>query len=137
MARVAVRLAMTGDKAMRQKLERVAGDQGMRKQARAAASEVWGSKVPEMQARTPIKTGKLRASEHMKVAVSSKKEDIRLTLIAGGPTAPYARFVHDNLTNNHPRGGEAQFMLKTLLEAARTAAADIGAKIDLKQAAGA
>ena len=131
MARVAVKFAMEGDKAMRQKLERLASDRGARKELRGAAKEVWESKVPEMQERTPIKTGRLRRSERMRVMVSSKKEDVRLTLLAGGPDAPYAPRVHETHKTM------SKFMEKTLLEAARTAAADIGAKIDLKRAAGA
>jgi len=131
MARVAVRSAMTGDKEMLRKLTKVAGDQGMRKQARQAVTEVGQSKVEVMKTRTPVKTGRLLRSERIKVLVSPKKEDIRLALIAGGPDALHARKVHET----HPT--HAKFMERTLHEAASTIAAEIGAKIDLKQAAGA
>ncbi len=131
MARVAVKVQMTGDKAMLRKLEHLAGDKGMRKQARAAAIEIWESKLPIMQERTPFKTGKLRRSEKMRVMVSSKKEDIRLSLIAGGVGVEYARRVHETHKT------KSKFMESVLLESASTAGRDIAAKIDLKAAAGA
>jgi hypothetical protein len=100
----------------------------MRKQAREATKSVAESRVPVMQARTPRKTGKLQQSERVKVMVSSKKEEIRIALIAGGPDVLYARKVHAT----HKE--QPLFLEKTLLELANTAAAEIGAKIDLKKA---
>ena len=126
MARVKAQLV--GDKEMLAKLKRVAGDQGMRKEARRAASVVWEKRVPIMQERTPEKTGRLKRSERMRVMVSSKKEDIRLTLIAGGPLAPYAAIVHET----HPTKGK--FMESVIREAVPTAAAELSVEIDLGQA---
>lgn len=131
MARAAVKAQLTGDKQMLRKLERIAGDQGMRKEARKAASEVWGKRVPIMQARTPEKTGRLKRSERMRVMVSSKKEDIRLTLIAGGPLAPYAAIVHEKHKT------QSKFMESVVREAVPTAAREIAIAIDLRRTAGA
>jgi hypothetical protein len=122
---------MTGDKEMLAKLERLAGDQGMRKQARAAAITVWEARVPIMQERTPVRTGKLMRSERMRVMVSPKREDIRLSLIAGGPDVPYARRVHETHKT------KSKFMESVLMEAVPTVGGEIAAKIDLKDAAGA
>jgi len=135
MARVtpAFHMAMTGDKEMKKKLERVAGDQGMRKEARTATIEVGGELLDRMKARTPVKTGKLQRSERLLVMVSPKKEDIRLSLIAGGgpENVLYARKVHETHKTH------SKFMESVIFEAAPTAGQQIAAKIDLQRAAGA
>ncbi|MBN2204305.1 MAG: HK97 gp10 family phage protein [Thermoleophilia bacterium] len=128
MARVAVKTQMAGDREMVRRLERVAGDKGMRKVARRALLEYGEELVPVMQARTPRKTGRLQRSERVKAMVSGKKEDLRITLLAGGPDVPYAARVHATHKT------QSNFMLSTLTEAAGRAAAAIGAKIDLREA---
>lgn len=125
-----LKVTMTGDKAMKRKLEQVAGEQGMRKEARGALKAVGEPLVPKMVARTPRKTGKLQDSERLRVMVSGKKEDLRVTLIAGGPDAPYARKVHET----HPT--QSKFMEITVNEAAPTMAGDLAREIDLRRAAG-
>jgi len=125
MARVAFKASFTGDKEMKAKLMAVAGDKGMRKYARVAALEVGGVILERMKAETPVKSGKLVDSEVMKVMVSSKKEDIRITLTAGGPDVPYARVVHETHKT------KSKFMERPLLAAAPTAGRDIAEKIDL------
>ena len=131
MARVAFKASFTGDKEMKAKLRAVAGDKGMRKEARGAALEVGGVILQAMKAETPVDTGKLRDSERIKVMVSSKKEDIRITLIAGGAGILYAGVVHETHKT------KSKFMERPLLAAAPTAGRDIAAKIDLKRAASA
>ena len=64
----------------------------------------------------------------MRVMVSSKKEDIRLALLAGRGLL-YARKVHE--THKTKSG----FMRSVLLEAAASVAGEIGAEIDLRAAA--
>ena len=130
MARVAVRATLSGDKEMKRKLENIAGDKGMRKVARAATLEVGGEMVMRMKERTPVKKGHLRDSERILVMVSSKKEDIRISLVAGGPDVLYAAKVHET----HPT--KSKFMESVILETAPTAGQDIAARIDLRQAAG-
>jgi hypothetical protein len=125
MAGVKVRVAMEGDKELLKKLENLAGDKGARKQLRAATVEVAESKVPGMVEHTPRKTGKLQGSERVKVMVSPKRQEIRIALVAGGPDVPYAYRVHETHKT------KSKFVEKTLLEAAQTAAAEIGARIDL------
>jgi len=129
-ARVAVRATLSGDKEMKRKLENIAGDKGMRKVARAATLEVGGEMVMRMKERTPVKKGHLRDSERILVMVSSKKEDIRISLVAGGPDVLYAAKVHET----HPT--KSKFMESVILETAPTAGQDIAARIDLRQAAG-
>lgn len=123
----AIKFALEGDRAMKRRLQAAAGDAGMRKVARAALLEVGDALVQKMQAETPVKKGKLRASEGRRALVSGKKEDLRITLFAGGPTAPYARIVHERHKT------KSKFMERVILEAVPTAAADIAAKIDLRR----
>jgi bacteriophage HK97-gp10 putative tail-component len=128
MAGVAVRATLTGDKEMKRKLEHLTSEKGLRKEARKATVEVGGEKVLLMKARTPVKTGKLRDSERLLVMVSAKKEDIRISLIAGGPDVLYARKVHEEHKTH------SKFMESVILEAAGTAGQEIAAKIDLARA---
>lgn len=122
-----VRATLEGDKELKKRLEKIAGDQGMRKLARKAAKKVWGKRVPMMQARTPEKTGRLKRSERMRVMVSSKKEDIRFTLVAGGPLAPYAAIVHEG------HATQAKFMESVVMEARRTVARELATEIDVER----
>lgn len=125
------RFAMTGDKQMLARLERLAGDKGMRKELRKATVEVGETKIPIVQERTPVDKGNLVRSVRLRVMVSPKKEDIRISIVAGGPTAPYAARVHETHKT------KSKFIESVILEAVPTAAADIGARIDLRAAAGA
>ena len=122
---------MDGDKVMKRRLEKLAGDAGFRKEARKGSADVWGKRVPIMQARTPEKTGKLKRSERMKIMVSSKKEDIRLALIAGGPDVLYARKVHATHKTH------SNFMRSVLFESAGSVGREIAQAIDLRRAASA
>jgi HK97 gp10 family phage protein len=133
MARVAVKASLTGDKEMLRKLERVAGDKGMRKEARAALTEVAGPMLEQMKARTPVKTGALQRSERIRVMVSSKKEDLRISLLAGGgpENVRYAPRVHETHKT------KSKFMESVILEHRPTLASELASKIDLKRAAGA
>jgi hypothetical protein len=120
---------MTGDKALLGKLTKLASDKGIRKQARAATLDYAEDQVEYMKEDTPFKTGKLRNSERAKVAVSPKKEDIRIALIAGGPEAPYAAKI------NATHKTQGQFMEKRIAAMSGTAAAEIAKGIDLEVAA--
>ena len=133
MARVAFRASLTGDKEMKAKLKAIAGDKGMRKEARGAALEVAEVILVKMQAETPVDSGKLRKSERIRVMVSPKREDIRISLLAGGADfgVVYAWIVHETHKT------KSKFMERPLLAAAPTAGRDIAEKIDLRRAAGA
>ena len=126
-----IRMSLEGDRAMRRKLERVAADQGLRKVARKATLEVGEDKVliPSRE-RAPEKTGRLKRSGRVKVMVSSKKDDIRISILFGGPLAPYARIVHEK----HPT--KSKFLESVMLEAVRTLPRELAQRIDLRQAAG-
>jgi hypothetical protein len=136
MAKIDIRAGMEGDEQLLERLRHLAGDQGMRKQARQAALGFAREEcLPLMVERTPKKTGELRRSETVKVRVSSKKEDIGVTLVAGGANAPYARIVHENLKARH-KVGRAKFMESVILEKRSSAAQGIGSRISLPEAVG-
>jgi hypothetical protein len=121
---------MEGDKEMKAKLERIAGDAGMRKQVRQAALG-YGTEemLPKVKERTPVKSGKLLGTETCKVRVSSKKEDIGIAIIAGGAEAPYARIVHETHKT------KSKFIESVILESASTALEGIAKRLDLEKAA--
>jgi hypothetical protein len=136
MAKIDIRAGMEGDKELIRKLEHLAGDQGMRKQARAAALAFAREEcLPLMVERTPKKTGKLRSTETVKVRISSKKEDIGVTLVAGGAQAPYARIVHEDLRARH-KVGRSKYMESVILEKRSSAAQGIGSRLNLEEAVG-
>jgi hypothetical protein len=134
MARVAFKASMGGEKEMRAKLRQIAGDQGMRKEARRAMSAVAPDHVEIMRGYTPEKTGRLKRSERFRVMVSQKKEDLRISFLAGGAeyNILYAHKVHEDLAAKHPKGGQAKFMERMMAEAAQTIAAEIGAELKLE-----
>lgn len=69
--------------------------------------------MTEAKRRTPVLTGALRASGH----VTGPEGDAQVvTLAFGGPAAPYAVFVHENLAARHVTG-EAKFLERPVLEA--------------------
>jgi hypothetical protein len=129
-----VMMTMTGQKEMLAKLKMVASDKGMRKQARKALKEVSVPMLEEMKSRTPVKTGRLKRSERTWVMVSQKKEDMRISFLAGGPGIPYARREHEDTTLKHEKGGQAKFIESVMLERAGTLAHDIASIIDLAAA---
>lgn len=79
--------------------------------SRALAERV----MADAKRRTPVRTGTLRNSGHVKEANASGFE-----LVYGGPAAPYALYVHENLKARH-RVGEAKFLEKAMAQAERFA----------------
>lgn len=65
--------------------------------------------------RTPVRTGALRASSFVELPVILGRT-ITVTMGAGGPSAPYATFVHE-MVQLHHTVGEAKFLEKSIREA--------------------
>lgn len=122
----AVKVSLQGDKEMKARLVNLIREAP--KELRKAMLVVATQKLEEIKARTPMKSGKLRGSERVKLLVSGKKEDLRVTILAGGPDAPYARIVHEV----HPT--QKKFFESVILEAVPTIGAEIGSQFDLKRA---
>jgi hypothetical protein len=78
--------------------------------------------------RTPVDTGALRASGH--VQPTRVEAGGRLVSVGGfgGPAAPYAVVVHEDLTARHPVG-QAKFYETSVLEAQRDMAERLAAHI--------
>jgi hypothetical protein len=71
--------------------------------------------LTEMRRRTPVEFGPLRAS--LSVTVERKGSTITAEFGAGGPSAPYAIYVHER-TELHHKIGEAKFIERPLKESA-------------------
>ncbi len=123
-----IKVSLEGGREMQRRLELLAGDNGMRKQLRAATKEVGDETLAVTQQRVPVKSGALKDSGKVRVMVSQKKEDIRIAICYGGPDVPYARAVHEL----HPT--QSKFLESAILEAVRTIGPDIVKKIDLQAA---
>jgi predicted GTPase len=72
--------------------------------------------MTEAKRRTPVLTGVLRASGHVQPVKRSGRE-ISVVLAFGGPAAPYAVYVHENLEAFH-KNGQAKFLESVILESA-------------------
>lgn len=72
--------------------------------------------LAECVERTPLEYGNLRASEHVE-GPAQEGNTIVTKIVAGGPSAPYAIYVHEDLEAFHPIG-DAKFIESTLNESA-------------------
>lgn len=70
--------------------------------------------LKEVIKRTPVDKGSLRASEHVEGPTRQGKTTYT-KIVAGGPSAPYAIYVHENLTAHHTVG-QAKFIESVILE---------------------
>jgi len=80
---------------------------------------------------TPVDTGALRAS----IFVENPKREgrkVSVAIVAGGPSAPYALIVHEDLEAHHPHG-EAKFIERPLRASAPHMGTRIAKRIDLNQ----
>lgn len=89
--------------------------QGMAAKFAAAAKAELEIEMTEAKRRTPVDTGNLRASGTVTEQWSGREYTI--TLSFGGPAAPYALQVHENLEAFH-KSGQAKFLESVLLESA-------------------
>lgn len=78
--------------------------------------------MTEAKERTPVLTGALRASGH----VDQTDKGVRLEF--GGPSAPYAVYVHENLEAYHSNG-QAKFLESAVLDALPTFHDNVAARM--------
>jgi hypothetical protein len=88
----------------------------------------------EAMRRCPIDTGALRAS-HETTRPAIKDGDISVAIRCGGPSAPYALIVHEDLEADHPVG-EAKWLERTLRESAPHMGARIAKRFDANRLLG-
>ena len=114
---------------LRRRLERLST--GTLQEGAQALYEVAMAKLPEIRRRTPVKTGALRASE---VVLRPLIEGGRATvsIVAGGPSAPYSIEVHERLDFFHKVGG-TKFLESVTLESIPTLVGDVAPRMDLNK----
>lgn len=120
-----VKVSLEGSGRMKRRFEHAI--QEMPKELRRVLKTVAERKLAIMQARTPVRTGRLLRSEKIRVMVSGKREDFRISLVAGGPEAPHARVVHEIHKT------KKKFMESVVLEAVPTLGAEVARELDLKR----
>lgn len=104
--------------------------QGMGAQVGAALRAEAEIEMTEAKRRTPVLTGALRASGHV-TGPTWRLRHVTVELKFGGPAAPYAVYVHENVDAFH-KNGEAKFLESTLLESAPHLAARVARRIVLR-----
>jgi hypothetical protein len=90
--------------------------------------------MKESMRRTPVEYGTLRAS-HEELG-PNYDDGISVSIHVGGPAAPYAVYVHENLEAYH-KVGQAKFLESTILESRPYMAARVAKRLDLAEVYGA
>jgi hypothetical protein len=86
----------------------------------------------EAKKRTPVDLGNLRGSIHVTEPVIVR-QTMSVSIVAGGPSAPYAIYVHEDLEAFH-QVGQAQFIESVIMESRPFMAARVARRIDLSRA---
>jgi hypothetical protein len=122
--------SVKGVEAMRAKLKRLA-EKFPDEVARALYQET-EVEVKEVKMRTPVDRGTLRASVHQ---VGPRREGrmIYTLIAAGGPAAPYAIYVHEDLDAIH-KVGQAKYIESVIMESRPYLAARVAKRIELNRA---
>ena len=81
--------------------------------------------MTEAKKRTPVDTGVLRSSGHVRGPEKSG-DTWQVRLIFGGPAAKYAAQVHENLTAHHAVG-QAKYLESVILEHRKTFTREVAA----------
>ena len=113
MAQDSVAIELKNFTKLQQTIERKFGaltkDKGA--QALRSVGEVY---MTEAKRRTPVDTGVLRSSGHV-VGPEQVGDSWQVRLVFGGPAAPYAAIVHENLNARHPVG-QSKYLESVVLE---------------------
>lgn len=104
----------------------------MPNKVRAALRAEAEIEATEAKRRTPVDTGNLRASIHVDDAKGTKDPGVvSVAIVAGGPAAPYALTVHEDLEAFH-RVGQAKYLESVLRESAPHMAKRVAKRLELK-----
>jgi hypothetical protein len=87
----------------------------------------------ESMRRTPVDTGALRAS-HETERPKYEGREISVTIKVGGPAAPYALIVHEDLDAYHPVG-RSKFLESTIRESKPFLGQRVARRVDLNRLA--
>jgi hypothetical protein len=83
----------------------------------------------ESRKRTPVEFNTLRSS-HVTERTEWDGNTAYVRIVVGGPAAPYALYVHENLEAHH-NVGQAKFLESTLNESAPFIAARVAKRIEM------
>ena len=108
-----VSLTYTGDAALEGELKRLA-DRSPDLLLGALVEEA-ELEMTEMKKRTPVDTGALRSSGHIANPRRNGSEEFAVDIAFGGPAAPYAPIVHEDLDAFH-KVGQAKYVESVVLE---------------------
>lgn len=116
-----------GAKEMRAKLARIRDK--FKDRVAAALSIEAEIEITEIKRRTPVDKGPLRASVHQE-GPTREGRTVTTRVVAGGPAAPYAIYVHEDLTAIHPVG-QAKYIESVILESRAYMGARVARRIEL------
>lgn len=103
-----------------------------RKQVDRALYQETQIELKEVKKRTPVEFGELRASEHVE-GPTRQGGSVWTNIVAGGPSAPYAIYVHEDPDAFH-EVGQWKYIESVLLESRPFMAARVAKRIDLNKA---
>lgn len=107
-------------------------EQNMPGQLEGALLEIAEQTMGRAKAITPVDTGALRASGHVREP-RERRNRINVTLAFGGPAAGYAVFVHEGIEKRFVVG-QAKFLEDPIMELSRTFLKDLQERISLRAA---
>lgn len=91
----------------------------------------------EAKKRTPVDTGALRGTIHV-VGPNKEQNHIYVLIVAGGPSAPYAIYVHEDTSANHSSppfgGGQAKFIESVIDESRPSLLSRVAARANVETA---
>lgn len=90
--------------------------------------------MTESKRRTPVDTGALRSTGFVKPPYFSSDHNITVVLGFGGPAAPYALIVHEDMEAFH-KVGQAKYLESTLMESRPFIAQRIANRLQLDRMA--
>lgn len=119
-----LKVTAVGDKELMAKIRALgkAGEQAGRKILYRKAEKIAGKAKDEV----PVDTGALKSTIHVDLGDG---DEISAAVVCGGPAAPYAVYVHEDLTARHPVGGP-KFIERPFLEEVPTVAPAIVAELN-------
>jgi hypothetical protein len=88
-----------------------------------------GIELKEVVRRTPMQSGDLRKSEKL-IGPSKDVNSIVVLIVAGGPDAPYAIVVHEDLDAFH-KVGQAKYLESVLLESRSFIGARVAKRLNI------
>jgi hypothetical protein len=112
---MAVKFSFDDRQNVRRKIQQL--QRSMPDMIKAAMKQEAEIEATESKRRTPVDLGNLRASIHVEGPEIDSGGNVSAAIVAGGPAAPYALFVHEDLEAYH-KVGQAKFIESTLKESA-------------------